>query len=110
SDEGQDRYGELVLAIAGAAVRRSGRIERMGEGGLGGGAACGVEEAAQEAGCEEGGDQEAGGKEDYATKMSSLERAARLSSFQRALKTRARNDDEFLLWSLSHLALGLGGV
>ena len=53
----EDRHGQLVLAIAGAAVRRSGGTDRLGEGGAGGGAARGPaqasegEEGGAEAGC-----------------------------------------------------------
>ena len=39
SNSGQDRHGQLVLAAARAAVRRSGGTDRLGEGGIGGGAA-----------------------------------------------------------------------
>ena len=43
----QDRHRELVLAIAGAAVRRSRGTGRLGEGGAGRGAARGAAQAAE---------------------------------------------------------------
>ena len=54
SDPGQDRHGELVLAIAGAAVRRSGGTDGLGEGGIGGGATRGAAQAAEGAEGDEG--------------------------------------------------------
>ena len=45
SNPGQDRHGELVLAIAGAPVRRSGGTGALGEGGTGSGAARSVAQA-----------------------------------------------------------------
>ena len=59
---------ELVLAIAGAAVRRSRRTGGLGEGGLGGGAARGVAQASEAAqGGEESGRQSREAQEEEAS-------------------------------------------
>ena len=46
-DAGEDRCRQFVLAVAGAAVRRFRRTERVGEGGAGGGPARGAAQASE---------------------------------------------------------------
>ena len=62
SDAGQDRHGQLVLAVAGPAVRRSGRADGLGEGGIGGGATRGAAQAAEGAEDSEGSCKRSGGE------------------------------------------------
>src|SRR6202022_262020 len=66
SNQNQDRHGRLLLAAAGAAVRRSAGIDGVGEDSPGGGAARSTPQSSKGSQArEEGGqkDQDAGGEE-----------------------------------------------
>ena len=121
---------ELVLAVAGAAVRRFGRTGGMGEGGAGRGAARGAAQAAEgeeggEEGWQEAAREEARGKKKKhgeAEEVVSLRSraASRSASRRMAASTRAacvrdahRARSPGLTHANSpsrHLAVGLGGV
>ena len=84
SDPGQDRHGELVLAIAGAAVRRSGRTDGLGEGGIGGGATRGAAQAAEGPEDDEGGFKRSRAKKAAARKKPTSKKARRSAPRKRS--------------------------